>query len=118
MRPARQGDFDGFCGIYSLINALDVAGFSTPRSAVHQRIFVALTDALPNRKLRVAIHRGLKGKDLVRASRVRLASLMIIGRPECSDMEDSSPSNVVSKAIQYFPADVFLIPPSADDIRS
>lgn len=88
MRPARQGDFDGFCGIYSLINALEVAGFSTPRSAVHQRIFVALTDALPNRKLRVAIDRGLKGKDLVRASRVafpdfekRIGGEVSISRP-------------------------------------
>lgn len=88
MRPARQGDFDCFCGIYSLINALDVAGFSPPRSAVHQRIFVALTEALPNRKLRVAIDRGLKGKDLVRASRIafpnfrnRIGGRVSISRP-------------------------------------
>jgi hypothetical protein len=69
VRAARQGDFDGLCGLYALINALDLAGFKRSRSTIHQRMFMALTDALPCRKLRAAMTTiGLDGKDLVDAA--------------------------------------------------
>lgn len=68
MRPARQGDFDGLCGIYALVNALDLAGGKRPRSPVHRRLFVALAEALPGGKLRTAIDTGLDGRDLVKAA--------------------------------------------------
>lgn len=69
MKPARQGDFDGLCGLYALINALDGVGFKRSRSTVHQRMFSALADALPCRKLRAAMTTtGLEGKDLVDAA--------------------------------------------------
>jgi hypothetical protein len=72
MRPARQGDFDGLCGLYALINALDPAGCRMPRSPVHRKLFVALAAALPSRKLGKAIDEGLEGKALVKAAAVTL----------------------------------------------
>lgn len=68
MRPARQGDFDGFCGLYALINALDLAGGKRPRSPVHRRLFVELAEALPGGKLRRALDDGLDGRDLIKAA--------------------------------------------------
>lgn len=68
MRPARQGDFDGLCGLYALINALDLVGCKRGRSPIHRKIFVELAEALPTRKLRGAIDDGLHGRDLVEAA--------------------------------------------------
>lgn len=68
MRPARQGDFDGLCGLYALINALDLAGGKRPRSPAHRRLFVGLAEALPGGKLRRAIDSGLDGRDLIKAA--------------------------------------------------
>lgn len=68
MRPARQGDFDGLCGLYALINALDLAGGRRPRSPAHRRLFVGLAEALPGGKLRRAIDSGLNGRDLIKAA--------------------------------------------------
>lgn len=69
MRPSRQGDFDGFCGLYSLVNALDLVGYQRPRSAEHQRVFIALAEAVPAAKLRLAVGSGLGGRDLMRAAK-------------------------------------------------
>lgn len=68
MRPARQGDFDGFCGLYALINALDPAGCGGPRKPLHRDLFVAMAHALPRRKLRDAIADGLEGDDLLKVA--------------------------------------------------
>lgn len=65
MRPARQGDFDGFCGLYALINALDPAGLGGPRKPLHRDMFVALAQALPPRKLSQAVADGLMAEDLI-----------------------------------------------------
>lgn len=88
MRPARQGDFDGLCGLYALINALDPAGCRMPRSPVHRKLFVALAAALPARKLGKAIDEGLEGKDLVKAAALafpmfkrELGGLVTVSRP-------------------------------------
>lgn len=68
MRPARQGDFDGLCGLYALINALDPASGSRPRMPMHRDLFVALAHALPRQKLRQAMDEGLEGRDLIAAA--------------------------------------------------
>ena len=68
MRPARQGDFDGLCGLYALINALDPATGSRPRTPMHRDLFVALAHALPCRKLRQAMDKGLESRDLIDAA--------------------------------------------------
>lgn len=68
MRPARQGDFDGLCGLYALINALDPAAGSRPRTPMHRDLFVALAHALPRQKLRQAMDVGLEGNDLIDAA--------------------------------------------------
>lgn len=64
MRPANQGTFDGLCGIYAIINALDIAGLCIPRGKTHKELFVLLTSALPASKLRAAMDYGLTAADL------------------------------------------------------
>lgn len=68
MRPARQGDFDGLCGLYALINALDPAAGSRPRTSMHRHLFVALAHSLPRQKLRQAMDIGLESRDLIKAA--------------------------------------------------
>jgi hypothetical protein len=68
MRAARQGDFDGLCGLYALINALDLAGCRLGRSPVHRKIFEELAGSLPAATLRRAIKDGLSGRDLLTAA--------------------------------------------------
>ncbi|MCA3699740.1 MAG: hypothetical protein IOB84_08130 [Brevundimonas sp.] len=68
MRPARQGDFDGLCGLYALINALDPAAGRRPRTPMHRDLFVALVHALPRRKLGQAMDVGLGSRDLIDAA--------------------------------------------------
>lgn len=69
MRPAKQGAFDGLCGIYAIINALDIAGLSTPKGRMHKELFVLLTNALPAPRLRAAMDDGLTPADLRLAAR-------------------------------------------------
>lgn len=69
MRPARQGDFDGLCGLYALINTLDLIGFKRPRLPLHRQLFVELASSIPKSKLRTAIDTGLDGRDLIRAAK-------------------------------------------------
>ncbi len=68
MRPARQGDFDGLCGLYALINALDLVGFKRPRTPLHRSLFVTLAASVPSGTLRKAIDSGLNGRDLIKAA--------------------------------------------------
>lgn len=69
MRPAKQGAFDGLCGIYAIINALDIAGLREPRGKTHKELFVLLTSALPAPRLRAAMDYGLTPADLRLAAR-------------------------------------------------
>jgi hypothetical protein len=64
MRPATQGTFDGLCGVYALLNALDPAGLRLARSKLHRDLFVKLTHALSASRLRAAMHGGLTHIDL------------------------------------------------------
>ena len=88
MRAARQGDFDGLCGLYAVINALDLAGCRRPRSPVHRKLFVGLAQALPGGKLRAAIGDGLGGRELIKAAtlvfpgfRKSLGGLVTVSQP-------------------------------------
>lgn len=68
-KPARQGDLDGLCGLYALVNALEEVLVKTPRPALLTRLFESLLQALSTPKLRKALTHGLDGKTLVKAAR-------------------------------------------------
>jgi hypothetical protein len=69
MRAARQGTFDGLCGVYAILNALDPAGLRLPRGALHAELFEELTYSLGAVSLLSAMHYGLERDDLLRAAR-------------------------------------------------
>lgn len=69
MRVARQGTFDGLCGVYSIINALDLVGLKGRRSDLHTDLFIQLTHGLGAAALLSAMHDGLEARDLIRASK-------------------------------------------------
>lgn len=69
MRTTRQGTFDGLCGVYAILNALDPAGFKRPRGQLHAALFKELTYGLGSVSLLSAMHDGLEPKDLLRAGR-------------------------------------------------
>lgn len=65
MRAVRQGELDALCGIYALINALEVAGVKGPRSVMHKQLFRRLTLGLPADRLQAAMFDGLDSEDLL-----------------------------------------------------
>lgn len=69
-KPVRQGDLDGLCGLYALLNALDLLAAKPPRPALQKALFQELIRALPAPKLREAMSAGLEGKDLIKAARI------------------------------------------------
>jgi hypothetical protein len=69
MRAARQGSFDGLCGVYAIINALDPAGVSLRRSQLHADLFKELAYGLGAVSLLAAMHDGLGRHDLLRTAR-------------------------------------------------
>lgn len=69
MRVARQGTFDGLCGVYSIINALDLVGLKGRRSDLHTGLFIQLTHGLGAAALLSAMHHGLEARDLMRAAK-------------------------------------------------
>ena len=69
MRPARQGDFDGLCGVYSIMNALELVGVGGPRRALHRHLFYQLTRGLGPPALLRGMKSGLTASDLKRAAR-------------------------------------------------
>lgn len=75
MRPARQGAFDGLCGVYAVINALDLAGLKRRRSALHKNLFRELTNALGAAALLEALEHGLDTDDLARAAKFAFQQL-------------------------------------------
>lgn len=68
-KPARQGDLDGLCGVYALINALELITAKPPGPAFQVRLFVSLTGSLSAPKLRKALVDGLNGQEVVKAAR-------------------------------------------------
>lgn len=69
MRPARQGAFDGLCGVYAIMNALDLVGLNGPKGALHRNLFYQLTKGLGPAALLRGMKSGLTAGDLRRAAR-------------------------------------------------
>lgn len=65
MRPVRQGDLDALCGLYAIINAIEVTGVRGPRTAMHKELFRRLTLGLPSDVMQSAMTDGLDAHDLV-----------------------------------------------------
>lgn len=65
MRAVKQGELDALCGIYALINALEVAGVTGPRLPMHKQLFRRLTLGLPAERLQAAMFDGLDSEDLL-----------------------------------------------------
>lgn len=68
MRPARQGSLDGLCGVYAVINSLDLVGMSMRRSALHRELFQQLVYALGAASLLSAMNDGMDALTLQRAA--------------------------------------------------
>lgn len=68
MRPARQGTFDGLCGVYAIINALDPAGLVLRRSQLHADLFKQLTYGLGSVAVLAGMQEGIERDDLIRAA--------------------------------------------------
>lgn len=69
MRAIQQGTFDGLCGVYAIINALDPVGLTGPRTNLHRNLFRSIIKALPPKALAHAVVRGLETEQLISASR-------------------------------------------------
>jgi hypothetical protein len=69
VRPARQGAFDGLCGVYAIMNALDLVGVDGPKRALHRNLFHQLTRGLGPAALVRGMKTGLTAGELRRASR-------------------------------------------------
>jgi hypothetical protein len=59
VRPQRQGDLDGLCGLYAVVNAIELTGVIGPKSLFHQRLFKRLIEGLSEGELRRAMTKGL-----------------------------------------------------------
>ena len=70
MRPLRQGSLDGLCGVYAVLNSLDLVGMRMPRCALHKELFQQLTCALGAAALLAAMHDGLDAPTLQRAAQI------------------------------------------------
>ncbi len=81
MKPAQQGAFDGLCGVYAIINALDLVGLQRRRSALHTDLFIQLTHGLGASALLSAMYYGLEPSDLVRAADAAFHWLAIVYGP-------------------------------------
>lgn len=68
MRPVRQGDLDALCGLYAIINAIELTGARGPRTAMHKELFRRLTIELPSDVMQSAMTDGLNAHDLMTAS--------------------------------------------------
>lgn len=96
MRPAQQGAFDGLCGVYAIINSLDLVGLKQPRSILHRQLFLELTHGLGAAALLRAMHIGLDGDDLIRGAEVAFRWLaqelevhLVIAQPFAQTDHDS-----------------------------
>ncbi|MNV22618.1 hypothetical protein D3C71_1135990 [compost metagenome] len=69
MRAVQQGKFDGLCGVYAIINALDPIGLTGPRTNLHRNLFRNIIKALPPKSLAHAVIHGLETEQLINATR-------------------------------------------------
>ena len=67
MRPARQGSLDGLCGVYAVVNSLDLVGAPLRRPELRE-VFRQLTHSLGAVALLGAMNEGLDALTLLRAA--------------------------------------------------
>ena len=66
MRPFRQGDLDGLCGVYAVINSLELVGAPLRRGQLRE-VFQQLTYSLGAASLLEAMQTGMDALTLLRA---------------------------------------------------
>lgn len=77
MKPVKQGDLDCLCGVYAIINCLDLVGLKRPRLKLHKDAFGSAIRALKPKLLKGALLEGIEASDLVRVARLVLESLQL-----------------------------------------
>lgn len=75
MRAAYQGEFDGLCGIYSVINAIQQLGMRDPHRTIGKSVFRSIVKSLSAEALRAGLTDGIDADDLVPATRAALAKI-------------------------------------------
>ena len=75
--PARQGTFDGLCGVYAIINAVDLLEPRPRRSHFHTDLFVQLTHGLGAAALLASMDYGVTPTELARAAKFAFEWLAI-----------------------------------------
>lgn len=76
MRTARQGTLDGLCGLYAVVNALDLLGVDPPRgSRLHRDLFQELAHGLGAVALLTGMQDGIDAGDLLNAATLAFAWL-------------------------------------------
>lgn len=68
MRAVRQGELDALCGLYAIVNALEVVGVRGRRSSLHSSLFRRLVASVGEDHLRDAIWHGISTDDLIAAA--------------------------------------------------
>lgn len=69
MYAAKQGAFDALCGVYAIINSLDLVGLRRPKSLLHRQLFEHLLGGFTGEELKFALHHGIEAADLLRIGR-------------------------------------------------
>lgn len=69
MRAAKQGTFDGLCGIYAILNSLDAVGVTGPRTQLHQDLFRNIVKSTPPKTMAKAVSYGFETDQLLAAAR-------------------------------------------------
>ncbi|MBX9574047.1 MAG: hypothetical protein K2X07_00210 [Caulobacteraceae bacterium] len=69
MKPLQQGSLDALCGLYSIVNAIEVVGLKGPRCAFHKHLFDRLVMGLDREVLRDAVADGLGPDELITTAR-------------------------------------------------
>ncbi len=65
MRAQKQGDLDGLCGLYAIVNAIELTGVVGPKSTFHRRLFKRLLNGLAEGELHQAMIDGLSQDQLL-----------------------------------------------------
>lgn len=75
MRAQKQGDLDGLCGLYAIVNAIELTGVVGPKSVFHRRLFKRMLEGLPERELHRAMTHGLSHHQLIKVGSHAFKSL-------------------------------------------
>ena len=69
MKPAHQGAFDGLCGLYAIVNAVERVGIIGRRSAFHRSLFVRLAKGISAEDMHRVIETGSDAGELAVVAR-------------------------------------------------